>query len=351
MDIKRLEHYFYLSFVVSLLIWAFQFWANLDFFQKGLFTSLFLVGSFQIWYSIKIYERLLKFIPLFFLFQAICLLGSGFEFKDNFPIFLSIVPLLAGLYFIEGNSRKILLLSLFVISIFGLRLAFGHIPFGPKESLAFFLTLSWSSGVLLLKADKDREKLNEKYFLHDLLNHTHGLSLFLENRQKKGLSISETVNVSRELESLQNLLQVHFGKGPKQSRNIIKLSEVLNQVKSLCEQFLNDTKFQINTNGDFDADQISYNEFFRAMGNILKNVSDSKSNFCEILIENQENGISIIVKNEFSKKFKKQGSGIGLKSTQEILEKVGGIFCFYVQDDVWVSRIYIPFLKNREIAA
>ncbi len=87
------------------------------------------------------------------------------------------------------------------------------------------------------------------------------------------------------------------------------------------------------------------------MGNILKNVADSHSSFCEILIENQDNGISIIVKNRFFEKSKRHGSGIGLKSTQQLLEKIGGIFCFYSQDGLWVSRIYIPFLRSKKIAA
>lgn len=291
-----------------------------------------------------------KVLPLFFLFQAVCLLGSGFEFKESFPIFLSIVPLLAGLYFIGKNTNKILLLGLFVISIFIYKLLYKYVPFGDKESLAFFLTLSWSSGVLLFSTDKTK-KLKEKYLFHDLLNHTHGLSLFLENRLKKGLSPLETANVTRELESLQNLLQGQLGKNSKDEKINIKISELINQVKSLCEQFLNGIKFEIKTNGDLEEGHISFNEFFRAMGNILKNVADSESNFCEILIENQHKGISIIIRNAFSQKSKNRGMGIGLKSTQELLEKVGGIFCFYVKDNIWVSRIYIPFLEEDKIAA
>ena len=209
------------------------------------------------------------------------------------------------------------------------------------------MILSWISGVLLFRSPEEIENLQEKYLFHDLLNHTHGLSLFFQSHQKEGLTPSETNSVSKELESFQNLLRSHFGKNPTQ----IRLDEVGGHIDSLCEQFLNGIKFEIKTNGNFGEDQISFNEFFRAMGNILKNVSESKSSFCEILMENQERGISIIVKNNFSPNIGKHGSGIGLKSTTELLEKVGGIFCFYGKENLWVSRIYLPFLNHRKAAA
>lgn len=348
---KKLDHYFYLTFTVSVLLWAFEFWANEDFFYKGFFTSLFLVGSFQIWALIGSQQKDSIFFPLIFLFQAICLLGSSFEFRQSFPFFLSLVPLLAGLYFLQKKSSKILILSSFVLSIFVLKMIYKYVPFNFQESLAFFITLSWISGVLLFFSDEKLEKIKEKFLFHDLLNHTHGISLFLENRQKKGLTPTETISLSRELESFQNILEEHFKKTPHDEKNIIKISEVLNHVKSLGEQFLNGINCEIKTNGTFEEDQIYFNEFFRAMGNIFKNVADSHSSFCEIIIENQANGISIIVKNRYSQKFKRQGSGFGLKSTQELLEKIGGIFCFYSQDGLWVSRIYIPFLRSKRIAA
>ena len=209
------------------------------------------------------------------------------------------------------------------------------------------MVLSWISGILVLHSQKEMENLSEKYLLHDLLNHTHGLSLFFESHQKSGLTPLETKSVSKELESFQNLLRSHFSKNGSQ----VRLDEVGGHINSLCEQFLNGINFEIKTNGNFGEDQISFNEFFRAMGNILKNVSESKSSFCEILMENQERGISIIVKNNYSPNIGKHGSGIGLKSTTELLEKVGGIFCFYGQENLWVSRIYLPFLNQRKIAA
>jgi hypothetical protein len=347
MDFKKLGHYFYLSFVVSLLLWAFQFWANFDFFHKGFFTSLLLVGNFKIWILVSSPKNELKFLPLFFLFQVICLLGSSFEFKESFPFILALVPILAGLYFLMKNSQKIILLACFVISIFVFKLVYNYVPFSYKESLAFFMILSWISGVLLFHTHMETEKLQEKYLFHDLLNHTHGLSLFFESHQKKGLTPSETNIVTKELESFQNILRSHFGKNPTK----IRLDEVLRHVESLCDQFLSGIKFEIKTNGNFREDQISFNEFFRAMGNILKNVSDSKSSFCEILLENQDSGISIIVKNNFSPNLGKHGSGIGLKSTGELLEKAGGIFCFFGQGNLWVSRIYLPFLNQRKKAA
>lgn len=348
---KRLEHYFYLSFVISSLLWGFEFWANDDFFTKGLFTSLFLVGSFKIWTLISSLKNDLKFFSIIFLFQGICLLGSSFEFKESFPFFLSLVPLLGGLYFLRENLEKIFMLSAFVVSIFIFKLVYKYVPFGYVESMAFFMTLSWISGVLFLVSDKKTEKENEKYLLHDLLNHTHGISLFLENRQNKGLSAKETSNISRELGSLQDILENHFLGGSNSEKNVLKLSEVLGQVKSLCEEFLSGIKFDVKTNGDFVEGQISFNEFLRSLGNVLKNVAESNSSYCEILIENQDNGISIIVKNTFSRNIKKLGSGIGLKSTQELLEKVGGLFCFYTHENLWVSRIYLPYLNHRKAAA
>ena len=347
MDFKRLGHYFYLSFVVSLLLWAFQFWANLDFFNKGFFTSLFLVGNFKIWTLVSSPKSDLKSLTIFFLFQVICILGSSFEFGESFPFFLALVPLLAGLYFLREKSKKIILLISFVLSIFVFKLVYNNVPFSYKESLAFFMVLSWISGILVLHSQKEMENLSEKYLLHDLLNHTHGLSLFFESHQKSGLTPLETKSVSKELESFQNLLRSHFSKNGSQ----VRLDEVGGHINSLCEQFLNGINFEIKTNGNFGEDQISFNEFFRAMGNILKNVSESKSSFCEILMENQERGISIIVKNNFSPNVGKHGSGIGLKSTAELLEKVGGIFCFYGQENLWVSRIYLPFLNHRKAAA
>jgi hypothetical protein len=348
---KRLDNYFYLSFMVSLLLWSFLFWLNPDFFQKGLFTTLFLIGSFHFWLLLKNYQEYQRAIGLCFLFQAFCLLGSGFEFNEKFPIYLSIVPLIGGLYFLKENQQKIFLLIFFVISVFGLKLVFNYLPFGFKESLAFFLALSWISGGMIFAAEIQKINVKEKYLVHDLLNHAHGLSLFLENRQVRGLSPSETKNISLEMESLKEILQTHFWGNKLGDKTIIELSKIPDHMETLCKQFLNGVKFEIKTNGAFKTDQIFFNEFLRGMGNVLKNVSESKAGYCEILIENQGNGVSIIVKNNFSKNLDKKDSGLGLKSTQEILEHVGGIFCFYSQDDLWVSRIFIPFINQQKKSA
>ncbi len=343
MDSRRLNHYFALSFAVSSLLCGFLFWGHPDFFNKGFFTSLFFLGSFVLWESFWP----ISFLPLIFLFQAFSLLASGFEFGETYPIFLSLVPLLSGIYFLKEKMEKIYLLGFFAISFIAIKLIFKISTFGVKDYLSYFVALSWGAGLILFKSEKSA--LKEKYLFHDILNYIHGISLFLSGRGKNGLSSRDAHNLSKEMDSLRDIIFEYFGRtSEKKGIESYKIEEA---IKALCDQFLFKTNFSVQINGILDEEEIPLNEFFRAMGNLLKNVSESNAKNCHILIENQGSGISIIVQNDFSQMTKNQGQGIGLRSTQEILEKIGGIFCFFKEKNQWISRIYIPYINYQKIAA
>lgn len=189
------------------------------------------------------------------------------------------------------------------------------------------------------------KNVRDTYFFHDLLNFIHATSIFLANRMVQGLSPNETKILFKELETLKDLM--HDQSSNNRMKRLIKLYEVEEMVLNLGQNFLPKLKINIHTNGTMSGQKIFFKEFFFGLGNIFKNIADAQGTFCDILLENQDGGISIIIKNDFSVKEKKNGRGIGLKSVQIMMKEIGGIFCYFYQKNIWVSRIFIPFGKDK----
>ena len=127
-----------------------------------------------------------------------------------------------------------------------------------------------------LELTPDYHEKREHLFFHDLINLTHGLILFLNQRQSanKNISVDEIQMLEKEIRTLQNLMKDHF---KFQHKNLSHLEESDDwvsfniaeiAVKSLIHNYLPNYSVEIFVTNEMpQADQaiIYFPIFYRIM--------------------------------------------------------------------------------------
>lgn len=205
-------------------------------------------------------------------------------------------------------------------------------------------------------------------FLHDLVNHTHGLLLFLNQKKRLGKMEEKDIDqLINELKLMQNIIRVESDFNHKNFKEfevaasideIIKISNSLISVYILKDDVqlkTNISELNFNLHNNFKLDSVL---FYRVFSNILKNISEASPSTVEVFFSiNEESILLIETKNDINHKVDKGGrvrSPVGLFSVKTLLENVGGTIQTNSTSSSWINKISIPLIidnSNSKIAA
>ena len=195
-----------------------------------------------------------------------------------------------------------------------------------------------------------RKKDNRDHlFFHDLINHIHGMLLFLNYRMedKKGFGISDCQKLVKELQVLQSLIQDHFGlthKNLSSNHSYADISFIKKEVKNIIANFLPGKSCKIDFKGNHRG-EIHYIAYCRIIGNIMKNMSESHAYGLEFVFNFKKDGLYLTTKNKihFGKGKEDIKEGRGLLSVQNLCKEEGGEFLFLREGGFWINKVFLPW--------
>ncbi len=222
----------------------------------------------------------------------------------------------------------------------------------------------------------------ERMFFHDLINQTHSINLFLNQKiiLNKNISSDDLIMVENEVKVIQALIGEYFKFDHKnlEIHNYgVSFKLIKNSIYHLAHNFLGESadytisfKNKNNSFSDSDNDNnnndnyfINYPIFYRILTNIIKNITEVNSTEVSLLFEYEDDGITIYTKNKFSKLKEIQYNrapelskaildnkeadtyellGVGLSSISEMVKELNGSFTFGIEGDFWVNKIFLP---------
>tara|TARA_R110002072_G_scaffold64203_6_gene159800 strand:+ start:10794 stop:12119 length:1326 start_codon:yes stop_codon:yes gene_type:complete len=386
-----------------------------DFFHRFFFLTTFtLINCYVFSHNFLKGDVLhsVRSIGPFLLGQVLCLWGHSLEIGSFHGLLLSFIPLMTLLYIIETDlelessekTNRALATFLFftVLCSISFFKSYEVVDIGSyyfKSFLAVFFAWNMSIGGLShFNIHRDNKKFlmrffkksgqttsskfgtsqKDKFFFHDIINLTHGLNLFLGNKITKspGLTKEETMEVLQEIKTLQSLVKDHYQIGHKNlvnSYNVVNFEFAKGALFSMIENYLPshlvDCRFvftgHLSDDSPMEVKQQSlvyYPTLYRVLNNLVKNISESKTDIVEFQFGYDELGLSITIKNNIYKlddksqelaqdlsdiilDFKDErlsGSGIGLESVTRLCEESGGKFSFRITGGQWVSEVFLP---------
>jgi hypothetical protein len=219
--------------------------------------------------------------------------------------------------------------------------------------------------------------LKDKLFFHDVINHTHGLILFLSQKeiQKEVIDQVEIKLIKDEIKILQGLIKDHYSFNHKNlllTEDWVVFGDLESAFINMTQTYLNDKKIKINILYDKSFDHkknetlFYFPTFYRIMNNLVKNIAESKSknvefnftisdNTLEIKTSNEIHSVNerdipdhlamLILKDEESSHI--SHVGLGLESIHHLTLECGGSFNFEIKDNVWTNSIILPSSKNK----
>lgn len=191
-----------------------------------------------------------------------------------------------------------------------------------------------------------------RLFFHDILNHTHGINLFLSQKihQTQGLTPEETLLIHSEMQKLQQFIKSRNSS----NEELTGLSECLLQIKNLVKNFLPENKFQVRinfSNCEFLTEKWSIStDSSRILTNIIKNIADHGSGKVDLRFEcidgkficQTTNEIHI---SEFGERV--SGQGLGLESVHKLSRALGGSFASFSSEGLWKNKIILPLSSSQ----
>lgn len=402
--------YCFFSLVVSAALWLSFYFKDRTFLPNSFIESTLIVGSYFFfttnYHHSKEYKAL-KNYPLFFLFQTLCFIGLTFKYQSLAGLYLGLIPCVSATLFflyrdehgISANERKGMFLFLIGGCSFLALGTFNDVQFISYVDGALFLIFSsWVMGLIytsnefvlagqkslvdfLLRRSKKTMPVSEqrknRLFFHDLINHTHGLNLFLATKESSDGSLTkeDTLILYKEIKLIQSLVKDHFG---YQHKNLVNTYDVVSfdfariGLLNLVDNFLPSEHFECffffkgATASEAPLEIrssaiVHYPSFYRVVNNIIKNIAEAGPSSVEFNFDYTDDGLHLTVKNTLSKLSEKRSSsladdlgkiimmdqvknesGLGLESVNEILRSIGGHFAFKIENGQWVSQIYFP---------
>ncbi|MFN8369239.1 MAG: GHKL domain-containing protein [Bacteriovoracaceae bacterium] len=235
--------------------------------------------------------------------------------------------------------------------------------------------------------NRNNESL-DRLFFHDLINQTHGVTLFLN--YKVGISgnmnTEEIKDILQEIKVLQSLIKDHFHFSHKNLHNIseiVSFHRIKHELMVVINNFLpehvshKNITFKNNLNDERFPCLVNSPVLFRVVTNLVKNISEEHSRYVEIEFSYDIFGLNFQIKNKILnlnddyknvltnlqkiilindnsfESFSKQDSenGLGLKSIFYLCEKEGGKCNFRLEGDYWITEVFLPdpiqkFQKN-----
>lgn len=222
----------------------------------------------------------------------------------------------------------------------------------------------------------DHDK-RERLFFHDIINQTHGLILFLNQRQstKQVIEVDEIEMLEKEVRTLQSLIKDHFQfkhKNLPLSYDWVPFSIGEMAVRSLIETYFPKNSLKAIISSDFKGNEeaiIYFPVFYRIMNNLIKNMAEALILEVHIEFKGTIDGLTIETKNQcmstqgfkiLSDKLpqlileespKEKSLGLGLESIHYLALECGGTFDFEIVNNYWINRIFLPAPASAKKAA
>ncbi|AYF44651.1 MULTISPECIES: hypothetical protein [unclassified Halobacteriovorax] len=186
------------------------------------------------------------------------------------------------------------------------------------------------------------------HFLHDLLNHTHGLKLFLEARENdvEGMGKESLALIYQEIQALENQIASQFDKLTAKAKTLT----VEQLTTYISEQFkLYNLEFSIKLDKDLSDSTLDLDIalFERMIKNIVKNIflwSNKKD--LKVFITSIDESIELIFENTISQDFSEQdpSNSVGLHSLASLAKKQDISFKSWAKNHKWYTSIRIKKL-------
>jgi len=221
----------------------------------------------------------------------------------------------------------------------------------------------------------DREK-KERLFFHDIINQTHGLILFFNQKQctNKTISVEEIHSLEKEVRTLQSLIKDHFHfkhKNLALTYDWVPFDIAEAAVRSLIQTYLPTESVQTTFSTSFlekDNSFVYFPVFYRIMNNLIKNMAEVKTDEVHLYFKYSEEGLLIETKNknssihsfeELTDKINQEktldnstpvNEALGLESIYHLSNASGGSFEFEIKEGLWINRIILcgPKKINKE---
>ncbi|MGI4992740.1 hypothetical protein ACRXCV_08930 [Halobacteriovorax sp. GFR7] len=199
---------------------------------------------------------------------------------------------------------------------------------------------------------KLKENNEALHFLHDLLNHTHGLKLYLESRNgqmdQSGLEV-----IYNEIAALENQISSQFYRlkdnGPYRLADLVETCQMQFEIYQLNVDLVVEVSQCELAPIEFSCDE---QIFERLIKNISKNIYlwSRREGKIDCHISEAGEKIQIILTNEIDQHadLDKTSNGIGLLSMKRIASENGIVFQSYLVDEKWFTKILIDKLRIRQ---
>lgn len=222
----------------------------------------------------------------------------------------------------------------------------------------------------LLVSSENNEDFQDRLFFHDLINQTHGLLLFLDQKEfeKKEIGFDDLNLIKSEIKTLQGLVRDHFKMKHKNLSNTQSYTDI-NGLKRVIDFLINtylaheNVKLSFNVLSGLDNEfSISYPYFYRICNNLIKNISEAtgKNKDSEIVIFFEvtklglfietQNSLPHLLKNDIPEYLEKvilneksmASEGLGIESIDRLTKNCRGTFSFEIENNHWVNKIFLP---------
>jgi hypothetical protein len=216
-------------------------------------------------------------------------------------------------------------------------------------------------------ADKENT-IHDQFFFHDIINQTHGILLYLNQKEVVGDSLSplEIKSLSKEIKNLQTLLCDHYKMTHKniQSKKATLNSEAVKEcLNNLVTIYLKNKKVTMKV--EIKQKQTSFYQSYiqRIFTNLIKNMNEIESQNFHIELIIDDTGLYLTSSNELPgieaknipeymerlilNESPAQRESIGLDSVYSLSLELNGTFNFSIHQGKWINELFIPNLLNR----
>lgn len=229
------------------------------------------------------------------------------------------------------------------------------------------------------KSEVILEDQKNRMFFHDIINHTHGILLFLGQKIHYSKHIDETeINLLlHEVKLMQTLISEHFKydhKNLADSNEYVPFSQLEQSIQLLFKiYFPENINLKIEYRGKiaiFESSEtkntaiVHYASTYRILNNLIKNMSEAGSTEIQLMFDYNEINFIIETRNKFkssaeknnmaeylgqliAKDYKKD-KGVGLDSVNEMVTDLNGEYFFDIKNSEWINKIIIP-INNQKL--
>ncbi len=216
----------------------------------------------------------------------------------------------------------------------------------------------------------------QKFFYHDLINKTHGMSLFLSEKLRQGnsanINFQDLILLQKEVHSLQTMVKDHAEINHRSIapvREWVSFLEFRPKITHMARTYFSHKQVILQENypkidGEIQTFMVHGPSLERALGNLFKNAYEANSSKIEITINITERELLFEMKNDLyqmpessyqladrlSRNIErvdqnKEEAPLGLESIHFLIERMNGKFSFGKEGDFWVSKLIIPNCK------